>query len=135
MASGEKIIIDASALLAVILNESEKPEILSLTVGCTLIAPGCLRWEIGNAFSAMLKRKRLNIDQAMQGLKIFASIPIQEMAVSLHSAVQLSERHQIYAYDAYYLELARRSTSPLLTLDKRMAEIARSEGIKYKEIS
>jgi len=135
MASGEKIVVDASAVLAVILNEPEKAKIIGLTQGCSLISPGCLRWEIGNAFTVMLKRKRLTLEEAMRGLEIYAMIPIQEMDVSLHDAVQLSSRHNIYAYDAYYLELAKRNTSPLLTLDSRMAQVANDEKIKQKEIS
>jgi predicted nucleic acid-binding protein len=134
MTKGEKIVVDASAVLAVILNEPEKAKIIAQTQSCSLISPGCLKWEIGNAFTAMLKRKRLTLEEATRGLEIYAMIPIQEMDVSLLEAVQLSERHNIYAYDAYYLELAKRNTSPLLTLDGRMAQVANDEGIKQKVI-
>ena len=53
------IVIDTSALLAVILGEPERNRIVELTYGKTLIAPGSVPWEIGNAFSAMFKQSRL----------------------------------------------------------------------------
>ena len=50
------IVIDTSALLAVIVAEPERDKIVKLTSGHTLIGPGSISWEIGNAFSAMLKQ-------------------------------------------------------------------------------
>jgi len=57
-----EVIADTSTIVAVILNEPEKERIISQTVGYKeIIAPESVIYEIGNAFSAMLKRKRLNI--------------------------------------------------------------------------
>lgn len=130
--SNATIVVDASVLLAVILEEPRKADLLVLTEGATLVAPGCLRWEMGNAFSAMLKRGRLGIDEVSEGLSIFERIPVREMDVRLHSALSLSHRYGIYAYDAYYLDLARRTSNSLLTLDRRMAKIAEKENIDVK---
>jgi uncharacterized protein with PIN domain len=44
------IVIDTSVLIAVILNEPEKAELVKLTAGHTLVGPESIRWEIGNAF-------------------------------------------------------------------------------------
>lgn len=134
MAAETKLVVDASVVLAVILDEEEKAALVSVTEGATLIAPGCLSWEIGNAFSAMLKRNRLGLDQVQRGLFIFGNIPIQEVEVSLSESLELSARHEIYAYDAYYLQLAKRSATQLLTLDQRMAQVAEAEKIKVKGI-
>lgn len=134
MAQGKKIVVDASAVLAVILDEPEKPALVSATEGATLLAPGCLSWEIGNAFSAILKRKRMGLDSVSKGLSILNMIPIQQMDVSLVEALKLCDRHGIYAYDAYYLQLAKRSSTPLLTLDRRMMEVAQRENIQIEGI-
>lgn len=130
----EKIVVDASTVLAVVMNEPEKTAIISATRESILMAPGCLPWEVGNAFSAMLKRGRLDIEVALAGLGVFECIPIQESAVDLKAALRLAEKHNIYAYDAYYLELAMRGSMPLLTLDERMAAVGKKEGIKLKEV-
>lgn len=134
MAQGRKIVVDASAVLAVILDEPEKPALVAATEGATLWAPACLSWEIGNAFSAILKRKRMDLDLVSKGLSVFHMIPIQQMEVSLVEALELCDRHGIYAYDAYYLQLARRSSTPLLTLDQKMVELAQRENIQIEGI-
>ena len=48
-----EIVIDTSALISVIVGESERKRIIELTIGNTLIGPGSIPWEIGNAFSAI----------------------------------------------------------------------------------
>lgn len=134
MPKEKKIVVDASVVLAVILDEPEKPALVAETEGATLLAPGCLSWEVGNAFSAILKRKRMNFESVSKGLAIFDMIPVQEMEVSLADALALCNQHEIYAYDAYYLQLAKRSSLPLLTLDRRMVEVAQQENIQVKGI-
>ena len=62
------IVIDTSALLAVIVAEPERDRIVELTSGHSLIGPGSIPWEIGNAFSAMLRQRRLGLAEAQQGL-------------------------------------------------------------------
>ena len=47
------IVIDISAIVAVIFNEPERKAIIKKTNGQTLIGPGSISWEIGNAFSAI----------------------------------------------------------------------------------
>ncbi len=42
------IVIDTSALLAVIVAEPERDRIVELTAGHTLIGPGSIPWEIGS---------------------------------------------------------------------------------------
>ena len=49
------IVIDTSVLIAVIVSEPERDAIVSLTSGQTLIGPGFIPWEVGNAFTAMMK--------------------------------------------------------------------------------
>lgn len=132
--SNESILVDASAVLAVILEEPEKPAILEVTAGSEAKAPGCLGWEIGNAFSAMVKRGRLEKEESIAALRIFEAIPVQEVDVNLKDALELALKYRIYAYDAYYLIAAKNHKIALLTLDGRMSEIARSEGVNLQEI-
>jgi predicted nucleic acid-binding protein len=44
------IVIDTSALIAVNVGEPERSLIIQITEGNTLIGPGSIPWEIGNAF-------------------------------------------------------------------------------------
>lgn len=132
--NGKSILVDASALLAVILEEPEKGSIVKATAGYEAKAPGCLYWEVGNAFSAMAKRGRLSPEESLEALKVFAMIPMQEVEVDLEEALELALRNGIYAYDAYYLAAAKKHRVELLSLDQKMVEVARSEGIKIREV-
>ena len=52
-----KLIIDTSVIIAVLANEPIKKKLIKLTKNVELLAPKSVHWEIGNAFSAMLKKK------------------------------------------------------------------------------
>jgi predicted nucleic acid-binding protein len=55
------VVIDTSAVVAVIVGEPERDTIVELTTSHTLIGPGSIPWEVGNAFSAMFKRGETEI--------------------------------------------------------------------------
>ena len=54
--------------------------------------------------------------------------------ILLRIALDIVCTFNIYAYDAYYLELAKRLKIPLLTLDSQMKEIAEALEIKLMEV-
>lgn len=105
-----------------------------MTTGNTLIGPGSIPWEIGNAFSAMFKRNRLDIEEAKRGIEIFRSIPLRYISTDFANAVSLSKQTNMYAYDAYFLDCAVRQKAPLLTLDSKLKETARKLKIKILEV-
>ena len=128
------IVIDTSALIAVIVGEPERAKIIAITAGNTLIGPGSIPWEIGNAFSAMFKQDRLTFDDAKKGLKIFQSIPLRYVQTDIPNALRLSKDIKMYAYDAYLLNCAIRYRSPLLTLDLKLKAAAQSINIDVLEV-
>jgi len=128
------IVIDTSALLAVIIAEPEREKIIQLTAGHTLIGPGSIPWEIGNAFSAMLKQQRLGLNSAQEGLSIFQSIPLRLVKVDFSNAISIAHQVKMYAYDTYFLDCAVRCAAPFLTLDQALRRAAIKLGIKIMEI-
>ena len=128
------IIADASIVLAVLLEEPEKANIIEATKGLEIKAPLCLRWEIGNALSAMAKRNRLKKSEIQKVISIFEVLPIQEVETDLSDSLEIALRNKIYAYDAYYLSVAKKHKIELLSLDRQMIEVAKKESIKTKEI-
>jgi predicted nucleic acid-binding protein len=128
------IVIDTSALIAVLVDEPERADIIEITVGNTLIGPGSIPWEIGNAFSAMFKQNRLTLDEAQKGLSIFGSIPLRYVEPDFANALQLSKTINMYAYDAYILDCAIRYKSPLLTLDRKLISAAQSISVETLEV-
>jgi len=128
------VVLDTSALVAVIINEPERDRIIELTIGKTLIGPGSIPWEIGNAFSAMFKQNRLTLDEAKNGLEIFNTIPFRYIKPNFVATLEISKQTNMYAYDAYFLDCAIRYQAPLLTLDKKLKKTAQNLKIKTLEI-
>lgn len=128
------LIIDTSALIAVIVGEPERNAIVEITTGNTLIGPGSIPWEIGNAFSAMFKQNRLSLDEAKKGLAIFESIPLRYVEPDFFNALKLSKKIKMYAYDAYFLDCAVRYKAPLLTLDQKLKAAAQNINIETLEV-
>ncbi len=128
------IVIDTSALISVIADEPERHKIIEITKGNTLIGPGSIPWEIGNAFSAMFKQKRLTLNEAKKGISIFKSIPLRYIEPDFIAALKLSKQANIYAYDAYFLDCAVRQRAPLLTLDRRLKTSAQNLNVETMEV-
>ncbi len=127
-----KLAVDTSALLAVVLNEPQRPFVVAAAQGCDLAAPEILPFEVGNALTAMVKRKRLDLDEALAAWGVFGQFPISLSAIDIRTALKMALRHGIYAYDAYVLQCAVEQRAELLTLDERLKSIAEAEGVKLR---
>ncbi len=126
--------IDTSALIAVIGNEASKGRIVEITENYSLYAPESVHWEIGNAFSAMFKRQKIDVEVAKLALKAYQEIPVKFINVPLEQALELSYSQKIYAYDAYLIQCAQQTSTSLLTLDKGLKTVARNIGIQVLEV-
>ena len=124
------ITIDTSVLLAVCTNEPSKPRLIELTQGHHLLVPASVHWEVGNALSAMLKRARITGVQAQACILAYQQIPVTKIEVDLAAALELAERFQMYAYDAYLLTCAIAQRTPLLTLDRALMAAAKQLKIE-----
>ena len=125
--------IDTAAVLAVLLEEPERPALLAATTGAVLFAPASLPWEVGNALVAAVRRRRLTAAQAEAGWTAYQTIPIRLLEVDIGRAMALATERGLYAYDAYMLEAARNRGLPLLTLDAKLSDAARLAGIALVE--
>jgi predicted nucleic acid-binding protein len=128
------IVIDTSAILAVLLDEPEKQAVIEATMGSIVCAPASLRWEVGNAATAGVKRRRLTPERAQQLVSDFEQVTIRELAIDLRRAVHLGLELGIYAYDAYILEAARSSGFQLLALDGPIRQNAKRLGLTLVEL-
>ncbi|MBV6519272.1 MAG: VapC toxin family PIN domain ribonuclease [Candidatus Brocadia sp.] len=126
--------VDTSIIIAVITNESHKKQLIKATSNVDLIAPSSLHWEIGNAFSAMFKRKRINIRQAISALEAYHQISLRFSDIELDVALELSNNLNIYAYDAYVIGCALKHNAALISLDDRLLRAASQAGVKIREV-
>ena len=71
------VVIDASAVIAVVTNEPHKPTLIRLTEGVELLSPSSLPLEVGNAFSAMFKRRSISLAEAKAAVEAYKRIAIR----------------------------------------------------------
>ena len=128
-----KIVSDTNILLAVVFNEPEKANIIQLSAGSEAISPEILPYELGNALSAMIKRKQVTHKEALNAQKQLTNIPVRLLSVDIAQALEIAIEFNIYAYDAYFLQCAIEQASPLLTLDKGMKKVAKALNIQVTE--
>lgn len=127
------VVSDTNIFLAVALEEESKEWIIGLTGESSIISPEVLPYEVGNALSAMIKRKQLTKTQAIKAQKVVDQIPVRLVTPNLHESLVLAIENNIYAYDAYFLNCALTYSCPLITLDKRMKAVAVDLGIDVLE--
>ncbi len=127
------VVSDTNIFLAVALDEPEKQHIIQLTSKADAIAPEILPYEIGNALSAMIKRNQITHDEALSAQKIASLIPVRLISIDIQQALKLAIEFNIYAYDAYFLHCAKSMSQPLITLDKRMKQVAKKLNIDVLE--
>ncbi|VAX37921.1 hypothetical protein MNBD_UNCLBAC01-408 [hydrothermal vent metagenome] len=129
------LIVDTSTIIAVITNEKEKKEIIHATKGYSLLAPSSVHWEIANAFSAMLKRERITYNQAKKSLNFYQKIPIRFCDITLEDSLKLANELNIYAYDAYILCCATKLHAPIISLDKKLIQLAKFKELPILEVT
>src|SRR3989338_8079991 len=125
-----EIVADASAFLAVVLNESDRDWVIHKTTGRAIISPEILPYELDNALIAVKRKGRLNDREILRALDLLQRIVVRLVSVKIHDAIKIALRFNIYAYDAYYLQCCIENKLPLISLDDRMCDIAGSLRIK-----
>lgn len=129
-----RIVVDTSTVIAVVVGEAEKAKLIELTKDATIVAPPSIDWEVGNAFTAMLKRSRINLAQAIEAIEVYQEISLEIVEIDLKEAIRLAGKHNIYAYDAYILQCAIEHNLPLISLDQDMINVAKQEGVQVLEV-
>ena len=128
------IVIDTSALVAVLISEPQRAALVRATHGADLVSPGSVHWEVGNALSALLKRRRATLEQVQRALAAYSEIPLRLVDVDLALALEVAAEHSLYAYDAYLITCALAQRAPLLTLDHGLKRAAMAAGVSCVEV-
>ena len=127
------IILDASALMTIILNEPNKDTVIKLTKNAALLSPDVIIFEIGNALINLHKRHKITEEGVLEAYRTFTAIPLRAIKTNVETALKIACKYQIYAYDAYYLETAYRLKLPLITFDEPMKKIGTELNIAILE--
>ena len=129
------MVVDASVIIAVIANEPERDTLVELTRAADLMAPHSVHWEIGNAFSAMLRRERITLASALKAFEIYRRIPIRFVDVELEESLEIVHVLGSYACDAYLIRCALKYRSPLISLDRNLVESAKQMKAAVIEVT
>jgi len=122
------IVIDASAAVSLVLGMPASEIFFApLDEAELVMAPDLFIAEVCNAIWKYRKADLLPMDRCENALGNALNLPDQlESSLGLHrEAFALAVRHIHPVYDALYLVLARRNNAAILTLDHRLAELAR----------
>jgi predicted nucleic acid-binding protein len=131
------IVLDASCMLAAFLPDEMiggAADIVEVALTTGAIVPAIWRLEVVNGTLQAHRRGRFDADVLQTLLGEFAKIVVtidQDGASAPWGPVaDLARKHHLSAYDASYLELARRRGLPLATLDTKLRRAAGQESVK-----
>ena len=126
-------VIDASLAGAWLLPDEAGDE--AVAIGRRLLregacAPALFPQEVCNLLLMALRRGRISDDAFWRQLARVESLPVRIGAAEpARRNAELALAHDLTAYDAAYLALALAERLPLASLDRRLREAARAEGV------
>lgn len=134
-----RFVLDASVSLAWFLD-NPVPELASrvrrrLEGGSCAVVPMLWRLEVANGFAFAERRRDLAssfTDQCLTDIEDLMVSVIEQSAseISLRQALWVARAFRVTAYDAVYIETARRESLPLATLDRQLAAAASNAGVE-----
>jgi predicted nucleic acid-binding protein len=116
-------VVDASALAAVLFNETEAPAVAAQLMGARLIAPPLLTFEMANICVTKCRRHQDEQPLLISAFAMRALIDVQEVEIDHDRVVELAIRTGLTAYDASYLWLSRETGAELITLDRQLMRV------------
>lgn len=129
----QSAIIDASVAVKWTVQEEHADQALRLLETCRdMAAPSHWIAEAANALWAKSRKRELTPDQATERVGMLAAAPVAPLAVDrlLRRAFEIAMHAGITVYDALYLAAAADTGRPLVTADRRLFDVAGSEGLE-----
>jgi len=121
------LVVDASAVAALLFLEPEADEVVEQLRGFDLAAPQLLAYEIASVAAMRVRRRLTAPGAATAAIDLFRRLDVRLHPVEAAHAFEAATRTGLTAYDGAYLWLARALGSRLVTLDRRLARVARAE--------
>ena len=122
-------VIDSSFLLAYLLPDENSEDVQRFfdrfkIEKIKLIAPCILPFEVFNGLQTAVLRKRVELELAEKLGQRFLLIPITLTDLDFAKTLLMADKHKLTFYDATYMWLAQQEKILLLSLDKKLQNLA-----------
>lgn len=118
--SGAVVVIDASAVAALLFGEPDAESVAVRLEGRPLVAPTLLPYEVANTCRKKAERGEGGREELLAALALLSRLDIRYAEPDPLGVVGLAWASGLTAYDAAYLWLARSLEAELVTLDARL---------------
>lgn len=123
------VVVDASALAALLFGEPDAAAVSDRLSGRRLTAPTLLRYEVASVFVKKRELYEPRADDLAEMLSLYPLLGIEEVQADASAVAALAVSTGLTAYDAAYLWTGRMLDAPVVTLDRRLAAAARDLGL------
>lgn len=121
------VVVDASAIGAIMFGEPEGPTLAAHLDGETLLAPALLDYELINLAVKKARRRPELADAVRLSLAAALALRIDRIHVPGHDVFALAVSTGLTAYDASYLWLARSRDAELVSLDAALMRLSHED--------
>lgn len=134
-------VLDASVVISWLMPDERLQadrELLKKLLQSDSLVSGVWPLEIAHSLTKAMRNHRIGDTDIQDARALIRELAPEIADVPLSASTQLLEltmRHQLTAYDASYLALAMRHMLPLVTLDRRLADAAKAEGVPVEGIA
>lgn len=126
-------VLDASIAISWAFEDEDHPyadEALLQLHQDQAFVPAVWWFEVRNILIINEKRKRSTISKTTAHLQDLSEMAItQDLVPDEADILRLARQHRLTVYDAAYLELALRKSTPLATIDAELIHTGRAEGV------
>jgi predicted nucleic acid-binding protein len=119
------LVIDASALVALLLRSEAGIRVEHAVAEARLVAPDVVNPEVVQSLRGLERGGKLTSERASTAIGRFAESDIARVPTGVLLREMWSLRHNLSAYDACYVALARALSCPLLTVDRPLTRAPR----------
>ena len=134
-----RFVLDASVALAWFVDNPVAAYAVrvrkSLARDARALVPGLWHLEMANGFAVAERRGILTSANSTAGIAAIEQLLVQSIEnsadfISLRQVLTTARDFQLSAYDAVYLDTARRQQLPIATLDRRLLSAAQQAGVE-----
>lgn len=118
------LVVDASAVAEILFGTEAGRRAAVLIDGHELLAPQHLTADVASVVRGWSLSQQITDEQASRAFREFDALDVEQVPMMSMLPAVFALRHNISAYDAMYVVLARAARCSLLTVDARLAAAA-----------